>query len=368
MSENGQGGTGDISNGEGPERFYLTKLHLLNFTAFREIDIDFSPGVNVFIGENATGKTHLLKVMYACCKFDPSKDVLLETTIGSYFYCTSPERWNLRNKDAGDFGIGIALGTSAGEDWKLGIRVNSEPPIRRTWTDKVEGLNLGGSEAVFIPSKEMLSHAKGFLEDYERFHLPFEKYYADILVYAGSSLLRQMDVQAVIGGLNKLGKIIEGRVEQIEGTYYLVSEDGFKLEMTLVAEGLRKFALLWRLYMNASIRPGNLLFIDEPEANLNPKLIGEMAGIILEIQRLGVQVFLATHSYLLVKELELQAEAGRDELLFHSLYREPEPRESYIKCQSAVSIAKLEQNPILDAYEAAYDRELDQTMERLRNV
>ena len=45
----------------------ITKLRLKNFTAFKELEIDFSSKVNVIIGENGTGKTHLLKAAYAVC-------------------------------------------------------------------------------------------------------------------------------------------------------------------------------------------------------------------------------------------------------------------------------------------------------------
>lgn len=45
----------------------ITKLNADSFTAFRSITVDFSPGINIIIGENGTGKTHILKVLYAGC-------------------------------------------------------------------------------------------------------------------------------------------------------------------------------------------------------------------------------------------------------------------------------------------------------------
>ncbi|MEK7257758.1 MAG: AAA family ATPase, partial [Bacteroidota bacterium] len=42
----------------------IKRLELENFTCFGKVGMDFSPGINVFIGENGTGKTHLLKVLY----------------------------------------------------------------------------------------------------------------------------------------------------------------------------------------------------------------------------------------------------------------------------------------------------------------
>ena len=51
----------------------LTRIKLEQFTAFEKLDVDLSPGINVFIGENGTGKTHLLKVAYAACDITKTK-------------------------------------------------------------------------------------------------------------------------------------------------------------------------------------------------------------------------------------------------------------------------------------------------------
>ena len=46
----------------------LTRVRLKNFTAFAELDLELSPGINVLVGANGTGKTHLMKVCYAACE------------------------------------------------------------------------------------------------------------------------------------------------------------------------------------------------------------------------------------------------------------------------------------------------------------
>ena len=43
----------------------ISKLHLKNFIAFTDLSIDFSPGINIIIGENGTGKTQLLRAILA---------------------------------------------------------------------------------------------------------------------------------------------------------------------------------------------------------------------------------------------------------------------------------------------------------------
>lgn len=46
----------------------INSLHVENFTVFKKADFDFVPGVNVLVGGNATGKTHVLKLLYAMQK------------------------------------------------------------------------------------------------------------------------------------------------------------------------------------------------------------------------------------------------------------------------------------------------------------
>lgn len=46
----------------------IQSTHLQNFTVFEKTKIEFSKGINVVIGTNGTGKTHLLKAMYGICE------------------------------------------------------------------------------------------------------------------------------------------------------------------------------------------------------------------------------------------------------------------------------------------------------------
>ncbi len=42
----------------------ITDIEFENFTAFEKLPLSLSPRVNVIIGSNGTGKTHLLKAIY----------------------------------------------------------------------------------------------------------------------------------------------------------------------------------------------------------------------------------------------------------------------------------------------------------------
>ena len=46
----------------------LTKIEAENFTVFKDITIPFGNGLNILVGENGVGKTHIMKLAYAACK------------------------------------------------------------------------------------------------------------------------------------------------------------------------------------------------------------------------------------------------------------------------------------------------------------
>ena len=77
------------------------------------------------------------------------------------------------------------------------------------------------------------------------------------------------------------------------------------MEIHLVAEGLRKLAMLARLVATGALINKGTLFWDEPEANLNPKVIKTVARTILQLAASGIQVFIATHSLFLLRELHI---------------------------------------------------------------
>lgn len=68
------------------------------------------------------------------------------------------------------------------------------------------------------------------------------------------------------------------------------------------------------------LEKGSILLWDEPEANLNPELYPLVANILLELQRNGVQIFIATHSYNFAKYLEIRR-SKEEQVMFHNLYK-----------------------------------------------
>ena len=79
-----------------------------------------------------------------------------------------------------------------------------------------------------------------------------------------------------------------------------VATKGHLYSSGMTAEGFRKVGILHRLLSNGTLNPGSSgpLFWDEPESNINPKLMKLLVQILLELSRNGQQIILATHDYL----------------------------------------------------------------------
>jgi predicted ATPase len=161
-----------------------------------------------------------------------------------------------------------------------------------------------------------------------------------------------------------LEETIGGRVGTREEEFFLKNRLG-SLEFTLVAEGLRKIALLLVLVQNGSLvlddrGEDNVLFWDELESNLNPRLIRVLVETLLEIARAGTQVFVATHDYVVLKELDLRATRD-DDILWHALYFDDD---GAVRCETQRRLEDIGRNAIAATFADLYDREIDRLTRR----
>ena len=209
----------------------------------------------------------------------------------------------------------------------------------------------------------MLANAPGFRSLYESTELHFEAVYPDILTRAFRPPLRGPHEAQRRILLSNLRRIVGGRVHYENEEFVLSNKDG-NLEFTLLAEGMRKLGLIWLLIQNGTLGDSSVLFWDEPETNLNPKLFGVIIDTLLTLQRNGVQVFLATHDYVILKELDLRMTPD-DEVAFHSLYRDSDTDE--IDCRTVGRLEHMHPNAIVDTFSALYNRDVAESLKRFHN-
>lgn len=332
----------------------LAQIKLEKFTSFDGLDLPLSAGVNVLIGANGTGKTHLMKVLYAACAITTGED--LEKTFAqklrNVFTPYEGRIGRLARRQSGSVKSRIVISQRGGA--KLSAEFSNH-------TDKPDGIKVTGEsawkktplESSYIPVKEMLAHAPGFLATASRREIAFEEVYVDIIKRAFLPKLMgqpNTDRQTL---LTALQKAIDGKVVA-KGEYFFLKNKQGDLEFTLLAEGIRKLALIWLLIQNGTLQSGSILFWDEPEANLNPALMGKVVDVILALQRLGVQVVMSTHNYVLLKEFDLRKKP-EDKVRYVSLYRN---EQGSVSCHDSDSYRGIDPNAIADTFTDLYERDM----------
>ena len=324
---------------------FIKKINIQNFTVFESIEIDFCSGVNILIGENGTGKTHIKKNMYAPLSLQ-------------YLQGRVPFWEDLFTTDIDEDSI-PHFKRNASKDFEIKIYFDSVK----------EFININGTfsftkcntSSVFIPATEMLSHSKGLLAlDRER-RIPFDKTLIDIVAKAQMGEAKQIS-PASEKIIDILSQTIDGKVVYSNDTFYIVKKNGLKVEFSMEAEGLRKLGILWKIIRNGLLNEEAILFWDEPEANINPQLIPKVVEVLLELQRSGVQIFIATHDYNLAKYFEVYRKS-EDKVLYHSLFK----TDNGVKAKVALRYQDIYNNPIEKANEILYNHILDKAAEEVED-
>ena len=332
----------------------LTEFKLRNFTVFESADFTFAPGINVLIGENATGKSHVLKAIYASLRAGRARAGIpedeLKTRLAATFLPDDADVGRLVRSGA-DGPCSLALKADSNESYASLSEHGDLAVTESQWPDV--------PHVLFLPARDVLGMYERFMSAYEREELSFDETYYHLC----SALQRGNPVGDAKRAADELAgpfrKLLGGEVKLSGPRFYVDLGDG-PHEAHLVAEGLRKLATLAHLTRNGAITAGSILLWDEPETNLNPRLIGPVADALRELAARGVQIILATHDFLLAHRLSLAAEYGTDpkvDMRFFSLHHETPL--APVEVESAPTVAGLQNNPILDAYSLYHELQRD---------
>lgn len=136
----------------------IEKLELENFTVHENLDAYFDSGINVLIGENGTGKTHIMKVLYSACQATDSGISFTHKIVRTL----PPDDYKIsrliRRKQGNQVTKIKVLATEEGKKKAISAEFNNKT---KKWEALVKGedaweKDLKNLNSIFIPAKEIL--------------------------------------------------------------------------------------------------------------------------------------------------------------------------------------------------------------------
>jgi AAA15 family ATPase/GTPase len=151
----------------------------------------------------------------------------------------------------------------------------------------------------------------------------------------------------------------EGKIEQTgqNDQPFIFKKGNQQFVMQQTAEGIKKIGILTTLITNRQLGKGTILFMDEPETALHPDAVRQMVEMLVAMSKAGVQIFLASHSYFVIKQLANCAKRDQLNVSCWNLNREvgKPVSNSFYDLMNGV----LPSNSIIDEAIKIYDEEIN---------
>jgi len=303
----------------------FSQITLENLAVFRKLEWQPHKFLNLIIGENDTGKTHLLKTLYVIArsieeyqKRQIHSETWGERIANKLLWTFQPAHWELNSL--------IRQGES-----KLKVEINfyhenlyfTLGENNTTTISEFSELNCQFPKfnTLFIPAKEVLTSYEAIAATREQLEIAgFDDTYYDLIKALRLPMTKgqiQPDLQALT---LELDQMIEGEIV-LDKQSFIFKRAAEQYSMSQTAEGIKKIGILSTLIRNRLLKKNTILFIDEPETNLHPKLIIALVDTLFLMASMGISIYLATHSYFVLRRLEWLARKHNESIGLCSLYR-----------------------------------------------
>lgn len=334
----------------------LNRVGLKYFGPLKDVKWDGLKSINLIIGENSSGKSFLLKALYSSMRtieeYKRGDDKRTEIEI-----LAEKLYWTFQTEKIGDLVTKTAnaalsceitldnreFAYSFGRDTSKQIQTLRNQTLPRS------------CNSIFLPSKEVLSLYHIILESREKNRLfGFDDTYLDLVRALAWPRKGGKNYVEFADSRRALEKILDGKVEYDEiAKRWLFKKGNQKFAIGVTAEGIKKIAILDSLLANRFLEPNSIVFIDEPESALHPAAISNFMDIIAVLAERGIQFFLASHSYFVIKKLCLIAREKNMSIPLISLHNTEEQNVQYDDLLNGVP-----DNPITNESIRLYEEEI----------
>lgn len=293
----------------------IERIALKDATGFESLEwTDIAP-INVVIGANDTGKTNLLRIPYAICRSISEHRLQEQSDVSTAFRDVLAERLRKtllpRRMKLGD------LTRKQGHRFEAECKFRNGNEVRFSFgsdamssmkaENVAEDLSANAPNPLFFPAKECLTVRDTIIDARDRlgyFDYGDDAYDLAKALRSRSSYADATDEYESV--MYALEDLFQGHIER-EQSELLYKKGREKYSMGQTAEGIKKVGALSQVMRARYIDKDSVLFFDEPEANLNPSVLLRYIEVLFKLPSIGVQLFIATHSYVVLKKLELLA-------------------------------------------------------------
>lgn len=289
----------------------IKNFTLENFGPIANAHIENLGQINLLIGPNSTGKTFLLKALYSMiraqeefgCGDDPR---LFDEVLADKFY------WTFQTDKLGDLvkkGKGNRLKAIMTMTDNSALALEFGQDTTKKVTPVLNTLSRRDANSVFLPPKEVLSLAKIIIKSaLQDKAFGFDATYVDLVLALQNPKQMGRNYKSFKQSRQKLEAIFQGKIEfDMQNEKWICKQGNSRFSVHATAEGMKKIAILDILLGNRYLSPQSVIFIDEPESALHPSAISAFLEIIALLSEQGIQFFITTHSYFVVKKLYLIA-------------------------------------------------------------
>lgn len=297
----------------------IQKITIKNFFNYENLTIENLPNITVLIGENDTGKTGLLKILYATAKgleifsrrnlsVDTSFKKVLAEKLFNVFQPRKNGIGDMVTKGSKDkLSVDITFKRSDKTNYKQDIHFTFGETTTQTINDCTDRPDIAPDDfnVLFIPSKEVLTAFKAIKFTREPHYLfGFDDTYLDLIKALEIPTQKGKISEGLVKINRDLEELFEGVINPTEREEsFLFKKGNTEYSISMTAEGIKKIGILTTLIRNRQLGKNTILFFDEPETALHPKAVRLLTEMIVEMSKAGVQIVLSTHSYFVIKQL-----------------------------------------------------------------
>lgn len=287
----------------------ITSTKIKGFGPVKDFQWNGTGRINLVIGPNKSGKTYLLKALYSAIKtiesFKRGKELRRDAEIlfDKLYWTYQPDQLG-KLVSAGKKALEFSMSMEGDQEFSytFGPSANKQVTVTKNTCQR----RLQNS--IFLPAKEIVSLQHIIIRERDDFQeFGFDDTYYD-LAKALTPSTKGRNYKEFSVSRSALESAIGGHIDfDTERNEWVFREGKQIISMTMASEGVKKLSILDALLGNHYLSKDSIIFIDEPECALHPKLVSQFMNIIFELTKAGLQFFIASHSYFVIKKLYLLA-------------------------------------------------------------